>query len=126
MIKGACLCRAVKYHITGAMRSSIACHYTQCRKTSGHYWSATSVVDANLILDDDRGLRWYASSKTAQRGFYCNCGSSLFWRLANEGRTSIATGTLDGQTGLREELHIFVDNKGDYYDLPKNVQQRKQ
>ena len=123
MQKGSCLCGAVQYYIKGAMRAAVACHCSQCRKTSGHYWSATSVADDDLVLNQKRGLRWYQSSVNAQRGFCCECGASLFWRLKGEGRTSIGAGTLDGQTDLNEQKHIFVKDKGDYYNLPDSIEQ---
>ncbi len=42
---GSCLCGAVTYEVRGDLRPSVACHCSQCRKTSGHYWSATQVDD---------------------------------------------------------------------------------
>jgi len=33
---GGCLCQAVRYEIHGPLRDVIACHCTQCRRTSGH------------------------------------------------------------------------------------------
>lgn len=76
----------------------------------------------NITRSD--GLKWFQSSKTARRGFCSGCGSSLFWEQAGEGATSIATGTLDGETGLKTEKHIFVADKGDYYDIEAGVPQR--
>jgi hypothetical protein len=36
---GSCLCGAVAFEITGALRSVIACHCHQCRKQTGTYMS---------------------------------------------------------------------------------------
>ena len=115
MITGSCLCGAVTFEVHGPLRPPISCHCTQCRKTSGHYWSATQAADADLVVTRDDGLAWYQSSPEAQRGFCTFCGSSLFWRRAGEARTSIGTGTLDGPTGLATAAHIHVADKGDYY-----------
>ena len=123
MKTGSCLCGAVTYELHGALRPSMACHCTQCRKTSGHYWSATQVNTENFILTKEDGLKWYRSSDTARRGFCSECGSSMFWQWDGEGKTSIATGTLDGPTGLKTEQHIFVADKGDYYDIEEGVEQ---
>ena len=117
MHKGACLCGAVTYEVVGPLQAAIACHCTQCRKTSGHYWSATQVLDAQLTITKDEGLTWFQSSERARRGFCSRCGSSLFWQLAGEGATSIGAGTLDGPTGLTTAMHIYVADKGGYYDL---------
>lgn len=117
---GSCLCGAVRYDIDGEMRPSVACHCSQCRKTSGHYWSATQVDDASLTVQDPEGaLTWFRSSETAERGFCNRCGASLFWRMDGEGHTSIGSGTLDMPTGLTTAKHIYVEDKGDYYDVPE-------
>ncbi|HGG64526.1 MAG TPA: GFA family protein, partial [Rhodobacteraceae bacterium] len=37
MKTGGCLCGAVTYVVNGPLRDVIACHCTQCRKSSGHH-----------------------------------------------------------------------------------------
>ncbi|MCZ4281323.1 GFA family protein [Kiloniella laminariae] len=114
---GGCLCGDVRYEIRGVLRDSIACHCKQCRKTSGHYVSATAVAKADFHILEDRGLRWYQSSDTARRGFCQNCGSSLFWDQDGRDQMGIMSGTIDGDTGIKTREHIFVEDKGDYYEL---------
>ncbi len=126
MVKGSCLCGAVQFELVAPLREAIACHCTQCRKTSGHYWSATSVPHERFHLTADRGLRWFRSSQTARRGFCGDCGASLFWQPDDEPRIAVAAGALDKPTGIRETLHIFCDDRGDYYDLPDGVACRGQ
>ncbi len=123
MQKGSCECGSVAYEVTGELRPVTACHCTQCRKTSGHYWSATQVPTENLMLTKDDGLKWYRSSDWAQRGFCQNCGSSLFWRMDGEGATSIGAGTLDGAVGLQTAKHICMADKGDYYAIADGLPQ---
>lgn len=125
MISGSCECGAVAYEVRGELRPVIACHCTQCRKTSGHFWAATKTATENLTLTRDGGLAWYRSSGTARRGFCKYCGSSLFWEKDGEGMTAIGAGTLDGATGLTTVQHIFVADKGDYYDIADGLPQRE-
>lgn len=120
---GSCLCGAVRYEVRGLLRDSIACHCSQCRKTSGHYWSATRCKTADLHLMEDRGLRWFRSSADARRGFCQHCGSSLFWRPDGADTTSIGSGTLDGPSGLKTMCHIYVADKGNYVDIAPAVAQ---
>ncbi len=56
MLKGSCLCGAVSFELTGELRPPFACHCTQCRKTSGHYWSSTNVPRGTLTFTRDDGL----------------------------------------------------------------------
>ena len=71
----------------------------------------------NIEVSGD-GLKWYRSSDVAERGFCGNCGSNLFYRPFGKGRVSIYSGSIDGNTGLVIESQIWIEEKGDYYDLP--------
>ena len=117
MITGSCLCGGVTYELDEPLRESVACHCTQCRKTSGHYWSATQVPNDRIRITRDETLAWYRSSTTARRGFCNRCGASLFWLQDGENATSVGSGTIDGTTGIGTAMHIFTADKGDYYDL---------
>lgn len=116
-LNGGCLCGAVRYQLKPPLRPSIACHCGQCRRTSGHYVSATAVSRQNFTLTRSDGLKWYRSSARARRGFCRECGSSLFWSADARDTISIMSGTIDGKTGLRTAAHICVADKGDYYEL---------
>jgi hypothetical protein len=122
---GGCLCKGVRYQVTGPLRDIIACHCEQCRRTSGHFAAMTSALRANLVCTSSQSLRWFRSSESAERGFCDRCGSNLFWRLVGSDSISITAGTLDAPTGLSIRKHIFVGDKSDYYpledDLPKLV-----
>ncbi|KAA2313396.1 GFA family protein [Pseudooceanicola sediminis] len=117
MLKGSCLCGGIAWTTRATPRDSIACHCTQCRKTSGHYWSATQVPTADLEITRADTLTWYQSSPRARRGFCNTCGSSIFWQMEGEGTTSIGSGTIDGGSGLTTSEHIYCASKGDYYDI---------
>jgi hypothetical protein len=122
---GGCLCGGVRYRIRGALRGVIACHCSQCRRTSGHHAAMTSAPSANVTLTCSDHLRWYASSGTAERGFCARCGGNLFWKLAGRDALSITAGTLDAPTGLALLEHIFVADKGDYYGINDGAPQKQ-
>ena len=122
--RGSCLFGGVRYEVRGPLRDVIACHCSQCRKTSGHYVAATQASAADLRLVESATLRWYRSSETAERGFCSRCGGNLFWRETAPGTDviSIMAGTLEAPTGLRIVEHIFTADKSDYYDIEDGVQ----
>jgi hypothetical protein len=117
---GGCLCGAVRYEARAPLRDVVNCHCSRCRRTHGHFAAYTEVAAAELALLKDRGLGWYVADGR-ERGFCRDCGASLFWRRQGERGISIAAGTLDEPTGLHTVAHIFVDSKGDYYDLADDV-----
>ena len=114
---GGCLCGAVRYIVSGRPRGVVYCHCSQCRRQTGHYYAATTVPVADLSLTGEENLTWYRASDFARRGFCATCGSALFW-LADEADTiSVMAGSFDSPSGLEGEVHIFVADKGDYYEI---------
>lgn len=123
MIKGRCDCGAVRFEVDAVRESVTVCHCSQCRRTSGHLWASTHAPFDKVIFTNDQGLEWYRSSDYAQRGFCKTCGSSLFYRMNTENGVGIAAGCLDLPTGLKVAKHIFVKDKGDYYDITDDAPQ---
>lgn len=119
---GRCLCGDVAYEIRGPLREVVNCHCGQCLRTHGNFAAYTSVAESDLVFTERRGLKWYASSNKARRGFCCTCGASLFWSPKSEGRVAVAAGTLDTPTGLKTIRHIFVAEKGDYYEITDDLE----
>ena len=123
---GSCLCGAVSFQINGELTAPDACHCSQCRKMSGHYWVSTNVMrDAVTITGLDQ-VKWFRSSEKVRRGFCQNCGSSLFWDVDGRSRLAIAMGAIDQPTGTHLAKHIFVADKGDYYDIVDGLPQTAQ
>ena len=120
---GGCLCGAVRYKISGALREVVNCHCGQCLRTHGHFAAYSAVDRDKITLIEDRGLKWFVSSDIARRGFCQDCGASLFWDGAGQDYLSVAAGCLDMPTGLKTLCHIFVANKGDYYDIADGLDQ---
>jgi len=112
---GGCLCGAVRYEATGALRDVVVCHCRMCRKAHGHIGAYTASARDSLRLVEARGLKWYRSSAQARRGFCSECGATLFWDGDGRDTMSIAAGTLDEPTGLATALQIHVASAGDYY-----------
>ena len=123
MRSGGCLCGAVRYEVRGALRPIIMCHCTQCRRMTGHFMAATAARHADFRMVTDGGLKWFAASQEAQRGFCAHCGSTLFWQGVGRDYLSIAAGTLDDSSGLEVAGHIFVADKGSYYEISDGTPQ---
>lgn len=124
MHHGSCLCGAVRFEVAGDLPPPDACHCTDCRKHSGHYFVSTDVPRAAVTLHGAEALRWYFSSEKVRRGFCATCGSSLFWDPVERDWIGIGMGAFDGPTGTRTHIHVHVADKGDYYDLDDGLPQR--
>ena len=123
MTEGSCLCGAVRYTVAAPFGEATACHCSQCRRQSGHFWACADVPKAALALTGGDALRWYHASPKARRGFCGTCGSFLFWDPVERNTIAVALGTVTGATGTRLTRHIFVADKGDYYEIADGLPQ---
>ena len=121
--RGKCLCEKVSFTATGPMRGVVYCHCTQCRRQTGTYFSATNVPNEALEVTGAENLKWFKSSDEAERGFCSNCGSAMFWKIEGRGYTSVTAGLFESPTDLQGAMHIFVADKGDYYEINDGLPQ---
>ena len=126
MVSGSCLCGAVRFQIDAALEDAVACHCTQCRKQTGHYLVSAEVPQSAVTLQGAGDLAWYHASDKARRGFCRVCGSTLFWEPLARDQTYVALGAIDPPSGALLARHIFVADKGDYYDLTDGLPQNAQ
>lgn len=64
--------------------------------------------------------KWYFVNTRSRHGFCPNCGSQMFWRNEENPYLSITGGSMDDSSDLPNKGHIFVAEKGDYYELPSD------
>lgn len=117
MHKGSCLCGAVQFTVACELPGPDACHCSQCRKSSGHYFSSTDVPKAAVTVEGEDKVTWFQSSEKVRRGFCGTCGSPLFWDPIFRDWIGVAMGAFEAPTGTRLAKHIFTADKGDYYDI---------
>lgn len=123
MLKGSCLCGDIRFETDAEPQGISMCHCSQCRKQSGGVWTSASVAETDLEVLGE--VLWYNASDNAKRGSCGRCGSYLFWKAHDESSISFALGAIDGPTGLKLEKHIFVADKGDFYQIADGLPQRE-
>ena len=121
--KASCLCGRVGITVTGSLPPPDACHCVQCRKQSGHYFASSNVPRASLVVTGQENVSWFQSSANVRRGFCSTCGSFLFWDPVERDYIAVAMGAFDSPTTTRLEKHIFVAEKGDYYEITDSLPQ---
>lgn len=116
-VTGGCQCGAVRYRATAMLDNSHLCHCRMCQKAVGGLFAA-------LVAAPDDALEWtrgapsvFLSSEHVERGFCAACGTPLFYRGMDSGRTNLTIGSLDdpaafpptGQVGSEGRMPWFAD-----------------
>ncbi len=114
-ITGSCCCGQISY-----TAKSVAplwyCHCQQCRKMTGHYMAAARVNLNDIEINGE--AKWFYVSDDSRHGFCPDCGSKIFWRNDKNDFLSITGGSINDTSSLRVSGHVFVGEKGDYYEIP--------
>lgn len=113
---GGCYCGKVRYSAR-IVPEVCECHCSQCRKQAGHRYATVDARAGDVDIAGGAAITWFRSSPGAERGFCATCGSTLFWRSRDGDEMAILAASIDAPTGLRVTAHIFVEDKGDYYDI---------
>ena len=129
-LAGKCLCGAVAFEAARDRSEVEACHCGQCRRWSGAGWMNVNVPYASLKFTSGADkVGWHRSSDLVRRGFCRECGSALFWhadRHPDHAHTiAVSAGSLAAPTGMKLAKHIFVSDKGDYYDIADGLPQKE-
>ena len=130
MIRGSCLCGAVRFDVDRVAGPFELCHCSRCRKVSGSAFAAGIYVNR----EDLRFTKGLESIKTYEapilrapppyRSSFCaQCGSSLPDPLAKSPLVEIPAGALDGDPQLRPDKHIYVDVKSPWFEIADNLPQ---
>jgi hypothetical protein len=118
LIRGGCLCGAVRYEVDGPLTEVGNCHCSMCRRFHG----AAFATYAKVNTDDFRWLNGqelvavYETSPGNGWAFCRTCGSSL--GLPRDGKLgSLALGALDAAPGVRPAYHMFVGSKAAWHEI---------
>lgn len=114
---GGCLCGKLRYEVTLEEPTYNICHCSMCRKWSAGPYMAVHCKGDDVVFANDETLSWYRGSQWAERGFCTACGSSLFYRLANQPEMMfvVSIDSLDDPSGITLESHIYSDAAPDRY-----------
>jgi hypothetical protein len=121
-VHGSCACGGVAFEVDAPFLRWTTCHCTLCRKHSGTFGAQTlrAARDSFRLLAGEELLTIYDPGEGHAKKVFCSrCGSSLFGGRWPEGdEISIRAGAIDGDPGLRPQLHIFVESRAPWDELP--------
>jgi 2-polyprenyl-3-methyl-5-hydroxy-6-metoxy-1,4-benzoquinol methylase len=120
VMRGGCLCGAVRYAYSGVLGPIALCHCRQCRKAQGSAFAANSAVAAAAfdIVSGQDLIREFESSPGKKRAFCVRCGSPLYSRRDDRPEVRrLRLGTLDTPIDARPACHIFADSGAEWFAI---------
>lgn len=119
MIRGSCLCSAVRFEFRGTPELMNHCHCSMCRKVTGAAYGTFLHGKASAFrwLSGEDLVSRYASSPDNERAFCSRCGSTMPVIEAADGGVIIPAGSLDTNPGIRPSVQIFTGSKAPWHEL---------
>ncbi|TQV71095.1 GFA family protein [Aliikangiella marina] len=115
-MKGVCLCGEVAFEIDKSYLKLYQCHCTLCRKQSGTYSNAASIVsdDSFKFTRGHDFIKSWVKDTGFRSDFCCQCGSPVPNPLRDTGYIWIPAGLLEGYEKMEIVSHIFLADKADW------------
>ena len=123
-ISGSCFCGSVSYVVSAPLENARSCHCTRCRKVFGGAASAYAEVQGGSFewVAGRENVKNYAATPNWGLAFCGNCGSALAGMLMDEVH-GITLGTVDGDSGVKLAMHIYVGSKAPWDHIGGDVPQ---
>ena len=112
LTEGGCLCKAIRYGISGAPLSSIVCHCATCRRASGAPSVAWLTVERAQFQFLCGSPRIFQSSRDVVRRFCGVCGTQLTYETAGSPNTiDVTTASLDLPDLYPPNMEVWLEHK---------------
>lgn len=114
-ITGGCLCGKVRYTVSQPVVNIIACHCTNCQKTSGAGMSHNTPVATSAVTFTGAQPKIFAdtaqSGNTLYRAFCGDCGSSIYSQRAKTPEMMVLkVGSLDNPDAMKLIMNIWTNS----------------
>lgn len=123
--RGSCLCGTVKFSFSEPLNNTFFCHCGNCRKSYGMYGAFAKIPKKSLVIQGEKNIKNYKSRSGSIRSFCKKCGSPIAWKYPGSENILVLLGVLDGQVKTYGGKHIWVSDKGGYYQLHDKLPKHK-
>jgi hypothetical protein len=121
MLRGSCLCGAVRFEVDEPFESVVHCHCASCKKLSGGGGTTNGRAkrESIRIVAGQDLLRTYQPAEGSAKTFCSACGSNLFgggW--PDRPTASVRLSTIDDPFDQRPSAHIYARSVAPWELLP--------
>lgn len=115
VVRGSCLCGAVKYEVSPPYQRMLHCHCSRCRKATGTGHATNFIVEPHQLewlSGEDMITRYDLPTAKSFAKCFCNrCGCPVP-RLTRSGKVVVVPmGSLDDVPPFKPTDHIYWDSR---------------
>jgi len=118
ILRGSCLCGAVRYEVSGEPKRFLHCHCSRCRKATGTGHATNLFLQPATLTwvsgeDQIRSFK-VPEAKRFTNAFCATCGSRLPRQAQGSDIVLIPAGSLDDEAPIRPEARIFSGSRASW------------
>ena len=123
-LEGGCTCGHVRYRLTAAPMVTHCCHCTWCQRETGSAFAVNAVIEMAEVertgAEPEIVLTPSLSGKGQEIARCPRCHVAVWSHYSTAGRAAafIRVGTLDDNTAIAPDVHIFTSTKQPWLTLP--------
>ncbi len=126
-ITGGCLCGKIRYEISQPMQNIIACHCTNCQKSSGSGISHNTPIPSSAFKLTSGQPKVFAdtanSGNKLYRAFCGDCGSPIYSQREKMPEMMVVkVGTLDNSNAMKLAMNIWTNSARPWLHLASDVE----
>jgi hypothetical protein len=126
LLRGQCLCGAVRYEVADAFVYAMNCHCGKCRRTTGSAFKPIAGIERQKLRVTLGAVLLLRYGDEAAQDYHCSTCGSLLYSVVREGAFAhVAMGTLVDVPGIRPTAHIFVGSKAPWYTITDDLPQHE-
>jgi hypothetical protein len=109
VVRGGCLCGAIRYQIVGIAKSIAHCHCKLCQKASGAPFVTWATYTTNQLIFVKGKPTYFNSSAQGKRGFCSACGTALVFENSDYyNEIDVTVCSMDCPDNLWPDYHIWT------------------
>ena len=123
--EGGCSCGEVRYRLTSEPLFTHCCHCLNCQRQTGSAFVINLLIEADrveLVAGDPRPVDVPRDDGSSQRIFRCpTCQVAVYSQYGRPEVRFVRGGTLDDQSSVEPDVHIFTRSKLPWVSLPEST-----
>lgn len=126
-VTGGCLCGKVRYDIAQGVENIIACHCTNCQKSSGAGMSHNTVIPSSAFTLTSGTPKVFTDTANSGnklfRAFCGDCGSPIYSQREKMPEMMVVkVGTLDDSNAMKLAMNIWTKSARPWLSLAAGVE----
>lgn len=118
MLKGSCCCGSIQFELNAVPDMMGSCHCSRCRKLGASTILFTRKEAFKLLQGQDFIQAYHPEAPFSYVRTFCKkCGTALGGIGSDEEAFPIPVNCLDDDPILRNQFHVFVSSKPNWYEI---------